>query len=452
MKLYTLEYDCNLPTTQQVNVATNTDAKIGIKVKKNGEYLSLDGSTLSVEVGNEIVFDPTTINGTSAELTASSTTTNVTLSTDAAGSEYFGQNVAAKNIKVQISYDGTTWEDAKPLSDSIIGYWYDLTVDSRRPKALIGMANPTTFNVIFGPDTGTHPTELAWTEKTRIQMNANQYAYWDIKSYPCYMRICANFQKPNYQEMLSADAAPTNGYVTFPITTPDTASYIQDTVVVNKEHAFDDTVVQSGRFPAQPDPTKLNPGIFQLKASDIGAVGAVVTANQIGKTTIKQWRSANPLPEDISDWDDRTWIMYDQWMGWVEGIVMVEGHFEGTTVVGKEIWCRPKRDNPDELVFAERVPGSSPAQWITYDTYTLTKDTIFVRTLNYSSNYYYGQAIPFVLGGPTKAEFKLNVNTFKSQQGDKEYIKELPDIPTKTTEFAGTYSDNTPFSFDIFYK
>ena len=52
----------------------------------------------------------------------------------------------------------------------------------------------------------------------------------------------------------------------------------------------------------------------------------------------------------------------------------------------------------------------------------------------------------------TKANFKLNLNTFKSQQGDKQYLKELPDVPTKTTEFVGTYSDNTPFSFDIFYK
>ena len=387
-------------------------------------------------------------------MTASSTTTNVTLSTDVAGSDYFGYNVAAKSIKVQISYDGTTWEDAKPLSDSIIGYWYDLNVDSRRPKALIGMANPTTFNVIFGPDTGTHPTEIPWTDKTRIQMNANQYAYWDIKSYPCYMRICANFQKPNYQEMLSADAELTNGYVTFPITTPDTASYVQDTVVVNKAHDFDGTVVQSGQYPAQPDPTVISPGVFQLKAVDVGAVGAVVTANQIGKTAIKQWRSANPLPEEISAWNDSTYLIYDQWMGgWLPDIVIIEGHFEGTTVVGKEIYCKAKDDDPDELEFAEKVPGTRPAQWFNKsDTYTLTKDTIFVRRLSQTNNYYYGQAIPFVLGGPTKATFKLNVNGFKSQQGDKEYLKELPDVPTKTTEFAGTYSDNTPFSFDIFYK
>ena len=132
MKLYTLDYNCNQPLTQQVNIATNTDAKIGIKVQKDGQYLNLDGSTLSVVTPNATI---------------------------------------------------------------------------------------------------------------------------------------------------PADEELTNGYVTFPITTPDTASYVQDTVVVNKEHAFDDTVVQSGQFPAQIDPTVLNPGVFQLRAADVGAVGAVVTAN-----------------------------------------------------------------------------------------------------------------------------------------------------------------------------
>lgn len=37
MKLYTLTYDCNTPTKQQVNIPTNTDYKLGVKVKRNGE-------------------------------------------------------------------------------------------------------------------------------------------------------------------------------------------------------------------------------------------------------------------------------------------------------------------------------------------------------------------------------------------------------------------------------
>ena len=55
MKFYTLTYDANLPTKQQVNIPTNTDYKIGVKVVKNGELLDLDPTdvtlgTLSADV------------------------------------------------------------------------------------------------------------------------------------------------------------------------------------------------------------------------------------------------------------------------------------------------------------------------------------------------------------------------------------------------------------------
>lgn len=63
MKLYTLDYNCNQPITQQVNIATNTDAKIGIKVQKDGEYLNLDGSTLSIELPEVITPEPTDVKG-----------------------------------------------------------------------------------------------------------------------------------------------------------------------------------------------------------------------------------------------------------------------------------------------------------------------------------------------------------------------------------------------------
>ena len=37
MKLYTLNYDCNRPMLQQINVPTNTDYKVGIKIYKDGK-------------------------------------------------------------------------------------------------------------------------------------------------------------------------------------------------------------------------------------------------------------------------------------------------------------------------------------------------------------------------------------------------------------------------------
>lgn len=48
MKFYTLEYNANLPTRQQVNIPTNTDYRIGVKVTKNGEVLDIDPSEITL--------------------------------------------------------------------------------------------------------------------------------------------------------------------------------------------------------------------------------------------------------------------------------------------------------------------------------------------------------------------------------------------------------------------
>ena len=444
MKLYTLEYDCNLPVTQQVNIATNTDAKIGIKVQKNGEYLNLDGTTLTIELPEIITPEPTDVKGESRQI-QTQIETFVTMICPL--SAVVGDDVKATSINFEKSADDSTW-----LSATVAGSikYIDTAISGNSALAQCDISQgQTQWTWIRTPLAGQTTDTVPATATSRLQ-----WAGLDTSLGVGYWRVNCVAQGKSYHATISADAELTNGYVTFPITTPDTASYVQDTVVVNKEHAFEDTVVQSGQFPAQADPTVLNPGIFQLKASDVGAVGAVVTADQIGKTALKQWRSSNPLPEEISAWNDSTWLIYDEWMGgWLPDIVIVEGHFDGTTVVGKEIYCKPKDNDPTKLEFAEKVPGTRPAQWKNKsDTYTLTKDTIFVRTLNFTSNYYYGQAIPFVLGGPTKANFKLNLNTFKSQQGDKDYVGELPYIPNKTVNFSGTYTDNTSFSYNVYYK
>lgn len=48
MKFYTLTYDANLPTTQQVNVPTNTDYKLGVKVRRNGEIQNLSPESVTL--------------------------------------------------------------------------------------------------------------------------------------------------------------------------------------------------------------------------------------------------------------------------------------------------------------------------------------------------------------------------------------------------------------------
>lgn len=428
-----------MPVTQQVNVATNTDAKIGIKVQKNGEYLSLDGSTLSVKVGNEIVYDPIMIDGTRAELTASTTTTNTTLSTDVAGSDYYGYNVPVKTIKVQVSYDGTTWQDATPSTSDIVGYWYDLTVDNRRPKALINMANPQIFNVVFGPDAGKQLTELAWTDKTRIQMNANTYASWNITSYPCYLRICAGFQKPNYQEMLSADAELTNGYVTFPISIGDEPRLTQDTVVVNKESIVTNCDKNSKMPPAAvsilkvftsdiiPEGMLVNPGAYmQYGSSELSADGERIT----GYTTDG---FLNLLI------DQATYGVIAGNFGTVNGVATNPNKWyicKTPTAWVKE-W---DLEHPLDYIEVTK-PAFIQCSWVRSNL--VPQPTSSDKYMFFHCSWKTEE---------TKANFKLNVNGFKSQQGDKEYMQELPDIPTNTANLSGTYADNTEFSFDIFYK
>lgn len=48
MNFYTLDYDCNNPVTQQINAPTNTDYKIGMKVKRNGEVQNINPSAVTV--------------------------------------------------------------------------------------------------------------------------------------------------------------------------------------------------------------------------------------------------------------------------------------------------------------------------------------------------------------------------------------------------------------------
>ena len=49
MKLYTLAYDCNRPMPQQINVPTNTDYKVGVKIVRNGKQ--------SILATNEVTLD-----------------------------------------------------------------------------------------------------------------------------------------------------------------------------------------------------------------------------------------------------------------------------------------------------------------------------------------------------------------------------------------------------------
>ena len=48
MNFYTLTYDADLPAAQQVNIPTNTDYKLGVKVRRNGQIQNLNPESVTL--------------------------------------------------------------------------------------------------------------------------------------------------------------------------------------------------------------------------------------------------------------------------------------------------------------------------------------------------------------------------------------------------------------------
>ena len=66
MNLYTIKYDYNKPTTQQLTIPTNTEYKVGVKATMDGEPIEIEPSRAALkQVGasTSIMADPSTYNG-----------------------------------------------------------------------------------------------------------------------------------------------------------------------------------------------------------------------------------------------------------------------------------------------------------------------------------------------------------------------------------------------------
>lgn len=160
MNFYTLEYDCNTPVTQQINVPTNTDYKVGIKATKDGQDINLQPSQLSV--GN-YTLDDTKTNGyvtykASTGDNASFTQLDVKVETEAPAkfedsrtasskdgnvlcrvleaqlSAYGGQRIYAKDIHLFQSNDNVNWREVLDSTNNV--NYIRLTVDKTSTFAM----------------------------------------------------------------------------------------------------------------------------------------------------------------------------------------------------------------------------------------------------------------------------------------------------------------------------
>lgn len=178
MKLYTLTYDCNTPTKQQVNIPTNTDYKLGIKVRRNGEIqnlspdsvtlggLSADAEktngyvtftlstddeasytqeTIDIQHGYEEAYLTSNImqNTTGADLTATF------LSVDL--SEYAGTTINATDVKLT-GLQSRTEITEDDLKESMVRYWDADWPFFSAPTGLIVDNNGTPKIYVMGQD------------------------------------------------------------------------------------------------------------------------------------------------------------------------------------------------------------------------------------------------------------------------------------------------------------
>lgn len=223
---------------------------------------------------------------------------------------------------------------------------------------------------------------------------------------------------------LSADSEKTNGYVTITKASGDNASFKQYGVHINHGYDFNDYVKQTGQMT---DTSKYNfPETLTVESLGIG--GQVLTMDNISWGFKKQ--AGTPVDvDDIATWyTPATYSSYAHVFKWPNGTTAVY-----ITRFGISLF-----DEDGRLVETTTRVVLNPAWHLNFLT------TGLIGTVGN----YYVIAYQFQFGTPFSADFKLNINEFKSQSGD--IAETVADGSSVIVD--GTYADGTTFSFDFCTK
>ena len=226
---------------------------------------------------------------------------------------------------------------------------------------------------------------------------------------------------------LSADPEKTNGYVTITKDSGDNASFKQFGVHINKGYDFDDYIKLEGlattndgiQFPADTTAESLGIGGMRMYADKVR-----LGYNKAG---------TEPLtPDDCTYWIEPATVAMASFIvfNWPNGQAAV--------------WMAAAAKN--KLCYMPL--GSSDIQVVDYvdiDPSWILR--IGSNGLRPTLNKYYIIAYDLQLGTPFSADFKLNINEFKSQKGDINLVGRA-----STVNFAGTDGQGNPFSYDVIIK
>lgn len=223
---------------------------------------------------------------------------------------------------------------------------------------------------------------------------------------------------------LSADSEKTNGYVTITRASGDNASFKQYGVHIEHGYDFNDYVKQTGLM------TDTGKYDFPdtLTVESLGIAGQVLTMDNISWGQKKQ--AGTPVDvNDITQWNvPATWGSVNYAFRWPNGNAAVNITRDGIGLFDED--GHPIEET-DKVVL-------NPVWHLSY----------LNGGLRGTAGNYYVIAFQFQFGTPFSADFKLNINTFKSQQGDiAETVGKMPAV-----NVDGTYADGTEFSYSFVTK
>ena len=153
MNFYTLNYNCNIPTTQQINVPTNTDYKLGIKVMRNGKEQNLKPAEITI---GSISADHEDINGYAVFTMSATDTESYTQETI----DIRHAQDSASQLQVTHNETGASMTHS-PLSAAVDSSFVGKTI------------TPNTLKMWYTPSSDTPPVE------SDIALSAK--SYWDIQ-------------------------------------------------------------------------------------------------------------------------------------------------------------------------------------------------------------------------------------------------------------------------------
>lgn len=272
---------------------------------------------------------------------------------------------------------------------------------------------------------------------------------WGSLTYPCLWRFIFLYGGQEIPITIPTDADKTNGYVTFTQAAGDNANFRQLSVAVNVNTTPATEATELSTYINTTGAAVSNLGIDLDIADHPSLVGKTVTPLDVKYYTVAGTGTTPPTEDALKAG------LADIWNDTVANVAVKIYPDKSITTTylmcpaanARQAYIEQVGAPADKPFFAKFVNGAYDS-WLTEYTFG-AGDSIVPSKNRVTNNNSRGWAIQVKLDDAVPgwtANFKLNVNEFKSQCGD---LNVQTDPEFNTAKVEGTYADGTEFSYDF---